>query len=102
MKKYSAGDGVTVADIEHTMKLYEACFSMECEPTPAQICAFKPLLTAWMKEFEKLPADVQAKYNNVEKEWAATGKPMTESPDHLKGLEFFKACDKSGCGLLNQ
>ena len=26
---------------------------------------------------------------------------MTESPDFLQGLETFKACDKSGMGMLN-
>ena len=56
-------------------------------PTPQQIAAFKPLMNEFMVEFSKLPADVQAKYTKEETEWAKTGKPMTESPDHLKSLE---------------
>ena len=71
-------------------------------PTPQQIAAFKPLLDEWMVEFAKLPAEVQAKYNASETEWAATGKPMNEAPDHLKALELHAACDKNGDGMLNQ
>ena len=72
------------------------------DPTPEQIAAFKPLLDEWMAEFMKLPADVQEKYNKSEADWAATGKPMTEAPDHLKGIELHAACDKNGDGMLNE
>ena len=72
------------------------------DPTPEQIAAFKPLLDEWMVDFMKLPAEVQEKYNNAETEWAATGKPMTEAPDHLKGIELHAVCDKNGDRTLNQ
>ena len=71
------------------------------EPTPEQIAAFKVLLDKWMVEFAKLPADVQAKYNAEETEFAATGKPMTESPDHIRGLELHKQFDVNNDGMLD-
>ena len=54
-----------------------------------------------MLEFQKLPADIQAKYNAEEAEWAKTGKPMSESPDHLRGLAMHKECDVNGDGMLD-
>jgi len=86
MKCYSPGDGITIDDMNHSTKLYEAC-AAEFYPTPQQIAAFKPLLNEFMVEFAKLPADVQAKYTKEETEWFKTGKSMCESPDHLKSLE---------------
>jgi hypothetical protein len=44
--------------MDHTAKLYEACFAASAAPTAEQIAAFKPLLNEFMAEFAKLPADV--------------------------------------------
>ena len=71
------------------------------EPTPEQIAAFKTLLDKYMVEFAKLPEDIQAKYNEAEAEFVATGKPMTESPDHIRSLELHKECDVNSDGLLD-
>jgi hypothetical protein len=100
MKCYSPGDGITKADLEHSTKLYEACFHEEAA-IAEQAVAFKPLLDAYMVEFAKLPANVQAKYNKQEMDWMATGKPMNQSPDHLKGLQVHAACS-NGSGCLNE
>ena len=69
------------------------------EPSAEAKATFKGLLTEFMAEYEKLPADVKAKMEAAE---AAHGdKPMTEAPDHLKSLELHAKCDVNGDGLLD-
>jgi len=97
MKCYSPGDGITIDDMNHSTKLYEACAAEFAE----QVACFKPLLDAFMVEFAKLPANVQAKYNKEEMDWMASGKPMNQSPDHIKSLQIHAACS-NGTGILDE